>query len=241
MHLHELDILNPISVSNQSRSGSSENIASAAQQIAHVEILSIAIAFNKSCLESFLKIPSAEYHNISFIEWQRFTTSVVCLYRLSLGLPNVPAWNVHAARDIAKLEYYLEAAYIKTEIIDSIDSSVSETAVLFSMLRPILKNTLSTYLCLKELSATHTIDPEPPLHGAPGSISAHHHKMPIEREAACPAMRYFALQTPEPSPPDILDEGFSLLEESEENMPMGMDNDFQLWDDISAQARFTFE
>lgn len=62
----------------------------------------------KGYFEAFFTIPASEYPFLSGYQWVALVYTITLLYKLSLGLPRLPSWNVHLARSMAPLDVYLD-------------------------------------------------------------------------------------------------------------------------------------
>jgi hypothetical protein len=61
----------------------------------------------KDYLDCFISTLTPEYHHLPFEEWTRLTLALFVLYKLAIGLPEVPGWDPEMARSTCDLDQYL--------------------------------------------------------------------------------------------------------------------------------------
>ncbi|KIX99030.1 uncharacterized protein Z520_05491 [Fonsecaea multimorphosa CBS 102226] len=165
-HAHEMDLLNPC-LSNkcpETGSGGSHGQRSSTASSQN-DILSVCLHAAVSFLETFLSLPPTEYEKLSVLQWWGLICNTAFLYRLSLGTPQLRAWNVSAARSVAKLEIYIDLLCYRLQSVTR--SPTTEAPMgrdLFSLMGPIFANVKATYERLKRLPHLSSDLHEQPAH-----------------------------------------------------------------------------
>lgn len=146
----EMDIFNPFvpACKKQNRIPSSEVLAEISP--VRLNILFACLSAAQSFFSSFLSIPASSYRLLSIVDWSRLIYATVIIYKLSLGSPRIPEWDVQAARTTANLECYLETLCQRMQSISSTGPGVPEGADLFSIMKLIFDNVKSTYVRLRD-------------------------------------------------------------------------------------------
>lgn len=140
----------------------------------------------KEYLDYFVTIPMAELSNLPFSTWYQLILTVFVLYRLSVGLPEVPEWNVEIAQSTMDLQDYLDTLSSHLKIIKPSTDRQTPTKSLFSRLHDIIGSVRTSYKSAKE-NPTQAHD----------SRNAHHellasmNKGPsTQKPHRCPGLRY---------------------------------------------------
>ena len=66
------------------------------------------VSSTKEYLDLFFAIPAAEHTSLPISAWYQVILAVFVLYRLSVGLPEVPEWNREIAHQSVDLQEYLD-------------------------------------------------------------------------------------------------------------------------------------
>ncbi|KAJ5670077.1 uncharacterized protein N7477_005440 [Penicillium maclennaniae] len=140
----------------------------------------------KEYLDLFLAIPAAEHGILPFSAWYQVILTVFVLYRLSVGLPEVPEWNIKIAQQIADLQEYSDTLLHQLQAIEPSPDREIPTKSLFSRLPEIIRSVKSSYVLAKEnIAQVHD------------SRLAHHELKGLNNTASavqglhrCPALRY---------------------------------------------------
>lgn len=140
----------------------------------------------KEYLDYFLTLPFAELNSLPFSTWYQVILTVFVLYRLSVGLPEVPEWNVEIAQHTVDLQDYLDTLLSHLQTIKPSTDRQVPTKSLFSRLPEILGSVKTSYTSAKE-NPTQDRD----------SRNAHHELLVSINKASsmqkmhrCPALRY---------------------------------------------------
>jgi len=106
----------------------------------------------KEYLDCFLTMSTSEYYTLPLEEWFRVILASFVLYKLSLGLSEVPGWNVHIARETVDLEDYLNLLLnsLKSTQATQIPLSTTCTDNLFSTFPTILENVKDSYMAARD-------------------------------------------------------------------------------------------
>ena len=152
-HACEMDTINPC-LQNIPRSLE----ASPASQ---VPVLKVCLEASKSFVETFLSFPLSEYSKLSGSQWWGLVSNVVILYRLAIGTPQLPHWDVNIAREKFKLEIYLELLSYRVQGATECAVEAPRGRDMFSLMGAILANVKDTYERLKKLpQAASSMDGE---------------------------------------------------------------------------------
>ncbi|KAJ5415116.1 hypothetical protein N7465_003811 [Penicillium sp. CMV-2018d] len=144
------------------------------------------VSSTKEYLDLFFAIPAAEHTSLPISAWYQVILAVFVLYRLSVGLPEVPEWNREIAHQSVDLQEYLDTLLSNLQAIKPSPDRQIPTKNLFSMLPEILGSVKDSYALEKEnLTQVH-------------DSNRAHHKLGASKIAAssargthrCPALRY---------------------------------------------------
>jgi hypothetical protein len=140
----------------------------------------------KEYLDSFFTLPAAEQGSLPFSAWCQVVLTVFVLYRLSVGLPEVPQWDVKIAQQILDLQEYIDTLLFHLQAIKPLPDRQIPTKSLFSRLPEIMGSVRTSYALAKEN-----------LEQVPDSCYAHHNLKASNNTAPsvqglhrCPAVRY---------------------------------------------------
>lgn len=105
----------------------------------------------KGYLDSFLSLQCPS-DRLPFEEWLRLIVAFFVLYKLSVKLPEVPAWNFECARRIIDLEAYLVTVISRLLTARSenaqLDAQAGEN--LYAVLPEILKSAKESYIATRD-------------------------------------------------------------------------------------------
>lgn len=142
-------------------------------------------------LETFLTLSLDEYSWLSILQWWPLVCNTAYLYRLCLGIPQLPEWDVRIPRESAKLELYLDLLCYRLQHAtgSTVDAPVGRD--LYSLLCPIFTNVKRSYERLKRLPRTTSAKDK---HSAHASIFSDglrdHSRKSSTHQSRCPAFRY---------------------------------------------------
>ncbi|RAH41858.1 Zn(II)2Cys6 transcription factor [Aspergillus brunneoviolaceus CBS 621.78] len=148
--------------------------------------LTDCVSSAKDYLDIFCALPAAAQRRLPFSTWYQVVLAVFVLYRLSVGLPEVPQWNVDIARETVDLQEYTDQLLSHLQGIAPLSDRQIPTTSLFSRMPEIMQSVRTSYALAKE-------------NGAPvrDSRHAHHDLASVNRTASstprlhrCPAVRY---------------------------------------------------
>lgn len=144
------------------------------------------VSSTKEYLDLFLAIPAAEHDILPFSAWYQVILTVFVLYRLSVGLPEVPEWNVKIAQQIVDLQEYSDTLLHHLQAIEPSPDREIPTKSLFSRLPEIIGSVKSSYELAKEnIAQVH--DSRHAHHELKGSNNTASAVQGLHR---CPALRY---------------------------------------------------
>jgi hypothetical protein len=115
MHYHSVEIhLYEIGLSEPPHSGKNPSFR-------RLELLYACLLSTKSFLEAYFMIPTASYHNLSFVTWIQLSNTLAILCRLLLV--NVEGWDLAHARELvdfpATLQHLIEKFKDAKKIADA--------------------------------------------------------------------------------------------------------------------------
>jgi hypothetical protein len=195
IHVHEMDLINPFSkIAHASESRTVSASGSFSSSI-RLDVLLACLEATKQFCEAFLAIPAAEYRHMSFIQWSGLICATVVLYKLSIGLPQVPEWDVRVARNAISIEVFLETLCSRMRSVAQSDSATLEKADLFSMMGPIFRNVKRTYDRLKQLTQSQSANDTNPVHATSFPMASVNVASPLKTyQHPCPAFPFWKSQ-----------------------------------------------
>lgn len=144
------------------------------------------VSSTKEYLDSFLALPAAEQNSLPFSTWCQVVLTVFVLYRLSVGLPEVPQWNVKIAQQILDLQEYADKLLSHLQAIKPLPDRQIPTKSLFSRLPEIIGSVRTSYALAKEHFAQFrdSYNAHPELKASDNTASS------VRGLHRCPAVRY---------------------------------------------------
>ncbi|KAJ5159732.1 uncharacterized protein N7482_006736, partial [Penicillium canariense] len=135
----------------------------------------------KAYLDFFFTIPEMEYHKLSFSIWYQVVLAVFVLYRLSVGVSEVPEWDVNLTKASLDVEEYLGVLSSHLQSI-RLDTAVLPKS-LFTMMPEIIASVETSYATAMVNSAliVDTRHPHQPFSDRPALSVRGRHR--------CPGMR----------------------------------------------------
>ena len=169
VHSNEQDLLSPWATTSRlpPTSNTTNSIYHSTHCPSRIDILLNCLQAATSYLNLFLTIPQSTYSHLSTTQWSGLIYSLVIIYRLSIGTPHVPTWDVQTARDTVKLERYLEvlcermqqATYHRLRAIT--DTNKRD---MYSVMGLVLQNVRNTYERLRHLPQALSAMDAAPVH-----------------------------------------------------------------------------
>lgn len=187
-YAHEMDHLTPC-LSNNDRPNDPKDCASTSSS--QLDVLMVCLNSARTFVESFLSAPLAEYPKLSASQWWDLICNIIVLYTLSIGIPQLPHWNVSVARDKVTLEIYLDLLCYHMQ---SITGSTANGRDLFSLMGQIFTNVKNTYKRLKKLPQTSSSIDKEPVHAT--TLFEEQAKVPLNKplkiiyQNRCPAFPF---------------------------------------------------
>lgn len=155
----------------------------------------------KESLDSFLAIPITRHGSLPFATWYQVILTIFVLYRLSVGLPEAPEWNVEFAQQTVDLQAYFDTLLSYLQVIKSSPDRQLPTKSLYSRLPEVMESVRTSYAVARgNLAEVHD------------SRNAHHELRAVNDVASsgqtlrrCPALRYSSRKvTQAPSQPTLV-------------------------------------
>ncbi|KAJ6000316.1 hypothetical protein N7481_000725 [Penicillium waksmanii] len=180
----------------------------------------------KEYLDYFFTLPTAELHSLPFSAWYQLILTVFVLYRLSVGLPEVPEWNVEIAQHTVDLQDYLDTLLTHLQTLKPSTDRQVPTKSLFSKLPEIIGSVKTSYTSAKE-NTTQDRDSRKAHHELLVSISKASSMQNLHR---CPALRYSSRHVARPPDQPMLQSAIATEVQRIEYE--------QLWDDVLLMDTF---
>jgi hypothetical protein len=140
----------------------------------------------KEYLDLFFALHSAEQNSLPFSAWCQVVLTLFVLYRLSVGLPEVPQWNVKITQQIVDLQEYIDTLLSHLQAIKPLPDRQIPNKSLFSRLPEIIGSVRTSYALAKENPA-QVHDSRHAHHDLNASNSTASSVQGLHR---CPAVRY---------------------------------------------------
>jgi hypothetical protein len=209
VHTFEQDLLSPFtSISRlMATGGPTDQMSCAIDSPSRIDILLDCLASATAYLDLWLTIPISTYPFLATSQWSGFIYSTVIIYRLSIGTPRVPLWDVQVARETVKLERYLEVMCEKMQ--EATRERLKEIVGthnrdLYSVMGLVLQNVRNTYSRLRMLPQSLSSMDEDPVHAT--SFPDDESSLPVPRpgpifetdqpragyQSRCPALQFWS-------------------------------------------------
>ncbi|OOQ88739.1 hypothetical protein PEBR_11243 [Penicillium brasilianum] len=140
----------------------------------------------KEYLDYFCALPASEHRTLPFSAWYQVIFTVFVLYRLSVGLSEVPQWDVEIAQQTLDLRYYIDTLLSHLQEIKPLPDRKIPTKSLFTRLPEIIGSVRTSYALAKENPA-EVRDSHHAHYDLMSSNNASPSVQPLHR---CPGMRY---------------------------------------------------
>jgi len=195
IHVHQMDLINPFAKKADGVESKMASKPGSFSSSIRLDILLVCLDATKRLCEGFVALPTEEYRHISFGQWSAVIYATVVLYKFSIGLPQVPEWDVSVARNALSIEMFLRTLYSRMYSISGSDPVHVGKKDLFSMMGPIYENVKQTYDRLKQLPQSESAKDTNPVHATcfsdTVSIAA-----PIQTfQHRCPAFPFWKSQS----------------------------------------------
>lgn len=141
----------------------------------------------KESLDYFLAIPITRHSNLPFATWYQVILTIFVLYRLSVGLPEAPEWDVEIVHQGVDLMAYFDTMLSYLRVMKPSPDHQIATKSLFSRLPEVMESVRTSYAVargnLAEIRDIHNAHHElKDLNNTAPSSSRRLHR--------CPALRY---------------------------------------------------
>ena len=156
LHVCEMDLINPFKLRCTPDVSPFASLDSSFTSTIRSELLLDCLHSSKGYLDAFLTIPKERYQLVSFVQWTSLIGTIVTLYKLSVGTPNVPEWDVTIARQAANFDFYIDALCMRMEAVSNPDAGEGDDADLYSLMSRIYDRVRQTYNRLKHLPQLHS-------------------------------------------------------------------------------------
>jgi hypothetical protein len=195
LHAHEMDLINPFSKQTHGFESTTVSTSGSFSSSMRLDVLLVCLEATKRFCEGFLALPAEEYRHLSFLQWSGLICATVVLYKFSIGLSQVPEWDVRVARSALSIEVFLETLYTRMHSISRSDLATLEKTDLFSMMGPIFENVKRTYDRLKELPQPQSANDTNPVHATSFPNPSVSTTLPLKTyQHRCPAFPFWKSQ-----------------------------------------------
>lgn len=185
------------------------------------------VTFAKEYLDYFITLPNANLNILPFSVWYQIIFTLFVMYRLCVGLPEVPEWNVEIAQHTVDLQHYLDSLLCHMKSIETSEDRQIPTKSLFSRLPETIRSVQVSYTSIKKnLRNDHdgrTAHPELLASIEKSSYSQRQHR--------CPALRYSSRRAGQPPSAPLLQ---SAIEREVQGIEYA-----QLWADVMLMDTFS--
>ncbi|KAJ9640731.1 hypothetical protein H2204_003020 [Knufia peltigerae] len=210
--------------------------------------LMICLQTSSKVFETFLSLSLEEYSGLSVLQWWALICNTAYLYRLCLGIPELPEWEVRAARDATKLEIYLDLLCYRLERATGSTLEGPIGRDLHALLCPIFTNVKRSYERLNKLprsSGANNSRRDVHVHlfyqeGQEKKEKPPHQKNSATHRSRCPAFRYISQAEELSFDPAHDDNDVNILADGETDLDMFLNSSLfeginNTWDeDMSA-------
>ncbi|KAJ5837131.1 hypothetical protein N7447_003157 [Penicillium robsamsonii] len=165
MHVYEMNIVNICAPKMQQKMDPfRHSTSSSSTSQIRLEVLFLCLKSAGQVARNFLSIPVSEYGSLSYIQWSGIIYAITLIYRLTVGIPQLPDWDVRVARTTVDFGFILDALCSRFNSVALRGHVVLENGDLFSMMGPIFGNIKQTYDRLKQLPQNDSADDSRPVH-----------------------------------------------------------------------------
>lgn len=164
MHVYEMDLVISVAKMRQNTDSLKHSTSSSFTSQIHLEVLFLCLKSAGQLAQNFLSIPTSEYGSLSYMQWSGIIYAITIIYRLAVGIPQLPDWDVRVARRTINFDGVLDAFCSRFNSVSLCDNAILENGDLFSMMGSIFENIKQTYDRLKELPQDDSADDTSPVH-----------------------------------------------------------------------------
>lgn len=155
LHAYEINLINPFAY-RRPPEPTGNDTADMQDASARILVLRYCLEAAKDYFETFLTIPASQYQLLASVQWYSLIYATIVVYKLSLGLPKVPEWDIAIARSFAPLDVYLDTCIERMKIACSpsgadFSAYATDRHDLFSLLVPIWESVRATFHELSRL------------------------------------------------------------------------------------------
>lgn len=158
MHVFEMGIVMMATVKMRQMAGYAEPTISPSKSQVHLEVLFLCLKSAGNFAGTLLTIPPHELTNISYIQWSGLIYAITIIYRLTVGIPHLPDWDVRVARKTIDLEAILIGHSCRFGHYSVCTQKIPGDEYLFSMMSPIIEDVLMSYERLRQLPQKDSAD-----------------------------------------------------------------------------------
>jgi hypothetical protein len=194
MYVHEMALISPFNKTYGAASMTMSTSESYRSSI-RLDVLLVCLEATKQLCEVVLALPAREYRHISLVQWDSIIYATVLLYKFSIGLSEVPEWDVRVARSALSIEMFLETLWSRLDSISPACEATLEMTDLFSMMGPILENVKRTYDRLKQIPQSQSANDTSLVHATSFSNATVASNSPLKTyQHRCPAFPFWKHQ-----------------------------------------------
>ncbi|KAJ5958029.1 uncharacterized protein N7479_005179 [Penicillium vulpinum] len=165
MHVYEMDLVNISAAKMRPKTDSlRDSTSSSFASQTRLEVLFLCLKSAGQLAQNFLSVPTSEYGSLSYIQWSGIIYAISLIYRLTVGISQLPDWDVRVARKTIDFGYILDELCSRFNGVSLCDPAILEDGYLFSVMGPIFENIKQTYSRLKQLPQDASADDTGPVH-----------------------------------------------------------------------------
>ncbi|CAG7963251.1 unnamed protein product [Penicillium olsonii] len=150
-HVFEMGVIISATVKMRQAADYAEPSSSSFKSQIHLEVLFLCLKSAEQFVRTLLSIPTSEYHNLSYIQWSGLIYTITIIYRLTVGIPHLPEWDVRVARKTIDFDCILDVFCCRFNDLSLCDYKISGDEYLFSMMGLIFEDIQKSYDRLKQL------------------------------------------------------------------------------------------
>ncbi|CAG8425877.1 unnamed protein product [Penicillium salamii] len=158
MHVFEMGVVMMATVKMRQMANYAEPTISPSKSQVHLEVLFLCLKSAGNFAGTLLTIPPYELTNISYIQWSGLIYAITIIYRLTVGIPHLPDWDVRVARKTIDFEAILIGHSCRFGHYSFCTQKIPGDEYLFSMMSPIIEDVLMSYERLRQLPQKDSAD-----------------------------------------------------------------------------------
>ncbi|KAL4811755.1 hypothetical protein BDW67DRAFT_171328 [Aspergillus spinulosporus] len=147
----------------------------------------------KELFDTFMAIPEGEHAKLPLSLWYQLILAIIVLYRLSIGLPEIPDWSSEVAQDSVNLPECLDMLTYRlrsSEPKRRAESQASNDNCLFTMFPDMVESVRASFISASKYPTPNNaceVSAHPSFVGSNSAPSTQRHRCPAMRNLRRPA------------------------------------------------------